>query len=374
MDKKRSAFAAPDAGRMTDAELSKRLGGIQRRSAAWLLVGLAGAVSGTVCFFTVQAALLRAILVTVLFFGGVCCAVVFGGGAQKKLKALMHEQLGDFFRSEWEKTFGPDIHTPEMRIDEPFMKALHLLDGEWETCSVENFHEGEHGGVHFSAANVRLDHVYQRGTPHEGYIVRKMVEKHILNPVLKEIQDQSYYEGNRREFGEFPTESGDTLILPARFYQTINDSSSHYSEVLAYSSNGNPREVVSKDKLHTVYLWGYGDRYLIAEIKNATLEQVETAVSSVFGMTSSALAKSTTPDVAKLKALRNHTSLSEAHVTTFTHLPLVGVTSISDPTGKTSYYDYDGLGRLKANYYYEGNVVEESKKRVVQEYDYHYRN
>ena len=102
--------------------------------------------------------------------------------------------------------------------------------------------------------------------------------------------------------------------------------------------------------------------------------QVETAVSSVFGMTSSALAKSTTPDTAKLKALRNHTSLSEAHVTTFTHLPLVGVTSISDPSGKTSYYDYDGLGRLKANYYYEGNVVDESKKRVVQEYDYHYRN
>lgn len=59
--------------------------------------------------------------------------------------------------------------TPEMRIDKPFMKALYLLDGEWETCSVENFHEGEHGGVHFSAANVRLDHVYQRGTPHEGF-------------------------------------------------------------------------------------------------------------------------------------------------------------------------------------------------------------
>ena len=141
----------------------------RRRSAAWLLVGLAGAVSGTVCFFAVQDALLRAILVTVLFFGGVCCAAVFGGGAQKKLKALVHGQLGDFFRSEWEKTFGPDIHTPEMRIDEPFMRALHLLDGEWETCSVENFHEGEYGGVHFSAANVRLDHVYQRGTPHEGF-------------------------------------------------------------------------------------------------------------------------------------------------------------------------------------------------------------
>ena len=38
------------------------------------------------------------ITIPVLFFGGVCCAVVFGGGAQKKLKALMHEQMGDFFR------------------------------------------------------------------------------------------------------------------------------------------------------------------------------------------------------------------------------------------------------------------------------------
>ena len=35
---------------------------------------------------------------------------------------------------------------------------------------------------------------------------------------------------------------------------------------------------------------------------------------------------------------------------------------------------YDGLGRLRDNYYYEGNVVDESKKRVVREYNYHYRN
>ena len=96
------------------------------------------------------------------------------------------------------------------------------------------------GGLH-RETNWEYPAIAQTGTTPD--IVRKMVEKHILNPVLKEIQDQSYYEGNRREFGEFPTESGDTLILPARFYQTIYDSSSHYSEVLAYSSNGNPREV-----------------------------------------------------------------------------------------------------------------------------------
>ena len=93
----------------------------------------------------------------------------------------MQEQMGDFFRAEWEKAFGPDIHTQEMRIDEPFMRAHHLLDGKWEECTVENFHEGDHGGIHFSAANVQLDHVYQRGCSHDGYeTCRKMVFKGIV--------------------------------------------------------------------------------------------------------------------------------------------------------------------------------------------------
>ena len=166
---------------MNDAALSKKLGHYQKMSRVWILVGLLGAVSGAVCFFAVQDTALKAVLTGALFFGGVCCALVFGGGAQKKLKALMQEQFGDFFRAEWEKAFGPDIHSPEMRIDEPFMKALHLLDGEWEECTVENFHEGDHGGVHFSAANVRLDHVYQKGCSHEGHeTCRSMVFKGIV--------------------------------------------------------------------------------------------------------------------------------------------------------------------------------------------------
>ncbi|MFQ6977689.1 MAG: DUF3137 domain-containing protein [Oscillibacter sp.] len=56
-----------------------------------------------------------------------------------------------------------------MCVDEPFLRTFHLLDGQWEECTVENFHEGDYRGVHFSAANVRLDHVYERGCGHEGY-------------------------------------------------------------------------------------------------------------------------------------------------------------------------------------------------------------
>ena len=153
---------------MTDAELSKKLGHYQAMSVIWFWVGVVGAVSGVIFYFVLQNKALKSLLVAVLFFGGIFCASFFSGGAQKKLKVLMQEQMGDFFRAEWEKAFGPDIHTQEMRIDEPFMRAHHLLDGKWEECTVENFHEGDHGGIHFSAANVQLNHVYQKGCSHEG--------------------------------------------------------------------------------------------------------------------------------------------------------------------------------------------------------------
>jgi len=142
-------------GKLSDAELSKKLGHYQKMSRIWILVGLFGALSGTVSYFAVQDTALKAILTGVLFFGGVCCAVFLGGSAQKKLQALIQEQFGDFFRAEWEKAFGPDVHTPEMCVDEPFLRTFHLLDGQWEECTVENFHEGDYRGVHFSAANVR---------------------------------------------------------------------------------------------------------------------------------------------------------------------------------------------------------------------------
>lgn len=154
--------------KLSDAELSKKLGHYQKMASMWLLIGLIGVVSGTIAFFATQDTTLKIILVTELFFGGVCCAMFLGGGAQKKLKALLQTQLGDFFRTELENAFGADVHTPEMQIDELLLKALCLLDQQWEECTVENLHEGSYHNVRFSAANVRLDHVYERAIPHEG--------------------------------------------------------------------------------------------------------------------------------------------------------------------------------------------------------------
>jgi len=155
--------------RMPDAALSRKLGHYQKMAAVWRLVGLAGAVGGVIAFFAVQGTALRAVLTAALFFGGICCAVFLGGGTQKKCRALLREQLGDFFRAELEKAFGPDLRPPALGIDEPFLKTLSLAEGAWEESEVENLRGGVYRGVRFAAANVRLRHVYRRGAPHEGY-------------------------------------------------------------------------------------------------------------------------------------------------------------------------------------------------------------
>lgn len=181
MDKNGRTAGAPTAGNMSDAELSLQIGRYQRLSVLWRRIGLAGTLVGLILYFAVSSKLLKAILVTVLFFGGLCCAIFLSGSAQKKLRTLLQDQLGSFFRETFEKAFGPNLHTEAMRIDKACMDAFCLRDRPWEECEIENLHEGVHRGTRFSAANVRLMHVHKRGTIQEGYeTIRDLVCKGLV--------------------------------------------------------------------------------------------------------------------------------------------------------------------------------------------------
>lgn len=96
---------------MSDEELSKRLGQYQRMAKLWQILGLIGTIGGLIAYFVVNDRVLKAILVAVLFFGGLCCILFLRDRSLKKLKALMTEQLGDFFRTELTRAFGPELQT-----------------------------------------------------------------------------------------------------------------------------------------------------------------------------------------------------------------------------------------------------------------------
>lgn len=228
--------------------------------------------------------------------------------------------------------------------------------------------------------NKPMTTTYTYPSPSDTGVPGMLANRKMMSTVL---QSKTLTGGNSQQTDisgykiDYDTIAGANKILPSRIYR-LNTSFSGSSfeedqQVLSYTSNGNPVEVVDRSGTHTFYLWSYEDRYLVAEIKNATESQVTSALNTVFGTTVGGLASMTGVSSASLNNLRANSALSGALVTTWTHAPLIGVTSQTDPSGVSTYYAYDGLGRLKEIYRYDGNNPS-STKRVLNQYTYHTSN
>ena len=107
-------------------------------------------------------------------FAGVGLILLLALPAQKKKKALMEQQLGGFFRTELTRAFGPEPQTPELPIDYAYLKNIQLLACPWEQSTITEFHEGEHKGMRFSAANAELQHMAEErsGPDNDNWMTR----------------------------------------------------------------------------------------------------------------------------------------------------------------------------------------------------------
>ena len=152
MRKKHSDFDAVGFERMTDAELSKKLGGYQRTESISISLGVLLVIAGCISMFIQH----DPILVCALAFPGVALFLLVAKPAQTKKKALMQQQLGSFFRTELAKAFGPEPEPATLPIDWAYLTAAKLSTVSFTECTVTDFHEGEHKGLRFSAANVEL--------------------------------------------------------------------------------------------------------------------------------------------------------------------------------------------------------------------------
>ena len=141
-------------------------------------------------------------------------------------------------------------------------------------------------------------------------------------------------------------------------------------EYTAYYNNGNVKEVTKTDGSHIVYIWGYREQFPVAKIENATFSDIPTSVYNSIITWSDNDNSTSYENILRsyLDKLRNPTdspNLSGALVTTYTYDPLIGVTSITDPTGYTMFYEYDDFNRLKR--------VKDDAGKILSENEYHYK-
>lgn len=158
--------------KMSDAELSRRLGAYQVIERIGTVLGLILIMAGGVIALVQH----NLWIFAGLFFAGVIVLVIISFVVNTKKNVLLNLQLGDFFHSELQSAFGPGTAEPTMLINVSFLKGAELIDQCWEGSDISNFFEGEHNSARFSVANVTLDHlVEERSGPDNDNWMTKTV-------------------------------------------------------------------------------------------------------------------------------------------------------------------------------------------------------
>ena len=171
-----------------------------------------------------------------------------------------------------------------------------------------------------------------------------------------------------------PTSQSANLVLPlsVKSYDVLNNNAS-YTEATydKYDSKGNLQQYTTKDGISTVIIWGYDHTQPIAKIEGAQLSGISQSLIDTIVNASNTDAQNGTETseqnlISALDTFRSDASLSGYQISTYTYDPLIGVRSITPPSGIREYYRYDSANRLEK--------VIDSDKKVLKEFKYNYKN
>ncbi|MBN9382400.1 MAG: hypothetical protein J0H74_16645, partial [Chitinophagaceae bacterium] len=129
-----------------------------------------------------------------------------------------------------------------------------------------------------------------------------------------------------------------------------------------YDSYGHVLQGHKINNVQEVYLWGYNSQYPVAKVIGSDYTTVKGFINQAI-LDNPATTDQQMRD--ELNKIRTGLSGVKALVTTYTYIPLVGMTSATDPRGITTYYEYDGLQRLLRIRDMDGNIVKQ--------YEYQYQ-
>ncbi|MBS0028872.1 hypothetical protein ACTJJ0_13070 [Chitinophaga sp. 22321] len=126
-----------------------------------------------------------------------------------------------------------------------------------------------------------------------------------------------------------------------------------------YDSSGNILQMKQSNNVTECYFYGYKNQYPVARVVGADYVTAKNYVD-----------QSILNDPQNDQQLRNElnklrVALPGAMVTTYTFKPIVGVTSETDASGRTIYYEYDLSGRLK--------VVKDQNGKILKQFNYQYQ-
>lgn len=133
-----------------------------------------------------------------------------------------------------------------------------------------------------------------------------------------------------------------------------------------YNRGGKPVYIIKDEYLKVVYLWGYHNQFPVAEIKNATYDDVL----KIIPADKQEYIADNFYSLNQMSYYLNllYDGLPSAQIKLSTFNPLWGVNSMTNSQKINLFYDYDSFGRLQKSYYRINGA-----NQVLKSYDYHYK-
>lgn len=195
----------------------------------------------------------------------------------------------------------------------------------------------------------------------------QMVQENFIAPQMliekKENGNSVYLEKN-----DFKIIDNSTLYQPKKYFDKEKISfkygiSEIFNDAVEFQLYDQDKllQYVALDGLLNTFIWGYNKEYVVAKIVGASYSQAINLVDqNILNNPPSDQALNT-----ELEKIRN--GLPGAMVTTYTHKPLVGLSTVTDPNGNIHYYEYDIENRLKLIRDKNGNIITTYKYDFVKE-------
>lgn len=192
----------------------------------------------------------------------------------------------------------------------------------------------------------------------DKYVLMDMVDANMVNiPILtkKRIDGVTV----NKDLTKFKSFSG-SKYAPGFFEKWDIELNTFYETgEIIYDAELRPVEVHRPDGSVVSYLWGYGGVPVVKAI-NASYQDLTSFVSI-----SSVELQQSDQDLRSL-LIPLQSALPNAQISIYTYKRGIGVSSVTDPNGRTSKYKYDSFGRL--------NKVLDPDGNVLKKIDYTYKN